>query len=109
MPYRQTNYTRYIYPLKLHEYLACGKPVVATPLENLREFADVLRFAETPAEWEAAVGAAVDDTSPSACARRIAVAQDNSWLPRVDHVGGLFVDTLAGNRAEGKARDFAND
>ena len=30
MCYRKTGYTNYIYPMKLHEYLACGKPIVAT-------------------------------------------------------------------------------
>ena len=30
MPYRMDDYTKYIYPLKLHEYLASGRPVVAS-------------------------------------------------------------------------------
>jgi glycosyltransferase involved in cell wall biosynthesis len=94
MPYRQTNYTRYIYPLKLHEYLACGKPVVATPLENLREFGSVLRFAETSREWEAAVTESLGDTGSSACARRIAVAEDNGWTKRVEQIEGALRTAL---------------
>ena len=45
MPYLITNYTKYIYPMKLHEYFACGKPVVSTQLENIIEFKDYLFFA----------------------------------------------------------------
>jgi len=83
MPYRQTNYTRYIYPLKLHEYLACGKPVVATPLENLREFADVLRFAECSDEWVSAIETALGDFDAGLARSRQAVARQSSWEHRV--------------------------
>lgn len=30
MPYKMDDYTRYIYPLKMHEYLASGRPLVST-------------------------------------------------------------------------------
>ena len=40
MPYKSNWYTQFIYPVKVHEYLASGSPVVASPLPNLREFAE---------------------------------------------------------------------
>ena len=36
MPYLANDYTKYIYPLKLHEYLASGTPVVGTRIRSLR-------------------------------------------------------------------------
>ena len=38
MPYRVDDYTKYIYPLKMHEYLASGRPVVSAPIDSVEEF-----------------------------------------------------------------------
>ena len=46
MPYRSTDYTRYINPLKLYEYLASGSPVVATRLPAVAPFEDVVSLVE---------------------------------------------------------------
>lgn len=48
MPYEVNDYTNCIYPLKLHEYLATGRPVVATPIDMVEPFADAVRVARTP-------------------------------------------------------------
>jgi glycosyltransferase involved in cell wall biosynthesis len=55
MPYRRDDYTKYIYPLKLHEYLASGRPVVGTPIESLEPFRDVVRLAENTSQWSTAI------------------------------------------------------
>src|SRR5262249_51154926 len=39
LPQRLNDYTRAMFPMKYFEYLAAGKPVVATPLPALAEFA----------------------------------------------------------------------
>jgi glycosyltransferase involved in cell wall biosynthesis len=94
MPYRKTNYTRYIYPMKLHEYLACGKPVVATPLENIAEFDTVLRFADAPGAWVEEIEAALAESEASLGAERTAVASRNSWEARVDCIASLMKASL---------------
>lgn len=81
MPYRNDDYTRCIYPLKLHEYLATGQPVVGSRIATLEEFADVIALAGTPEEWSAALTAAL---GPGACAdhlrsARQAVARTHDW------------------------------
>jgi glycosyltransferase involved in cell wall biosynthesis len=48
VPYRLTDWTRACLPVKVFEYLAAGKPVVATPLPELSLFADVVEI--VPAE-----------------------------------------------------------
>ncbi len=59
MPYVENDYTRYIYPLKLHEYLASGRPVVGTPLRSLQEFAQVVALPKNLPEWSAALALAL--------------------------------------------------
>ena len=55
MPYRVNDYTKYIYPLKLHEYLATGRPVVSVPLPALRGYEHLVEIASGVAGWEQAI------------------------------------------------------
>ena len=55
MPYADLPVTRMIQPLKLAEYLATGKPVVARDLPANRPWADALDLADTPAAFSEAV------------------------------------------------------
>lgn len=59
LPYRVNALTENINPLKLKEYLASGKPVIATPLPEVQELRDYLRIAATVEDWRQAVVAAV--------------------------------------------------
>src|SRR5579862_1657918 len=47
MPYLINGYTENIYPLKLHEYLASGRPVVGTPIRSLKDFSGLISLART--------------------------------------------------------------
>jgi hypothetical protein len=70
-------------PLKLHEYLCSGQPVVSAPLPAVRKFSDVLEIAGAPEEWLEALSRLLlaPDTRVAA---RIEVALQNSWDKRVD-------------------------
>jgi len=67
------------YPLKLHEYLAAGKPVVGADLRVLRDFTDVLRIACSIDDWEQAQEEAISDGGVGDMRSRRIVAQDNDW------------------------------
>ncbi len=82
-------------PNKLHEQLASGKPVVASPLETIQPFADVVQLAATPAEWLAALDCAVAGGGPGTPEQRRAVAQRNTWDQRVDLLEGWLQEMLA--------------
>jgi glycosyltransferase involved in cell wall biosynthesis len=53
--YEVNDYTQFIYPLKLHEYLASGRPAVGSPIRSLQEFGDAIRLARTADEWSQAL------------------------------------------------------
>jgi len=55
--YRPGEGTLGINPLKLYQYLACGRPVVATPLPAFDAFRDVVRVGTVPGEFVAAIEA----------------------------------------------------
>lgn len=90
------------YPLKLHEYLAVGRPVVSSPVTVVREeFADVVAVCTNVDEWcaaiEAAVVAAPDE---DAVAMRRAVAEANDWARRVEQLEGLLERALSRKRGD---------
>lgn len=76
------------YPLKLHEYLASGQPVVSSDLPSVRPFGDLVTIARTEHDWEAAIDAALQGRGPGSTAARRAVAHDNTWEARVRTLEG---------------------
>src|SRR6202040_3412210 len=73
MPYGNNDYTKYIYPLKLHEYLAGGKPLVGTPIATLAPLRDVVLLPKTAEEWSSAIQkalSAAENTPGSRAARQ---------------------------------------
>ncbi len=72
-----------ISPLKLHEYLASGLPVISAPVESVMPFADVVRIVENSEQWGLAIEetlATIDQTSHD---MRQSVAGANSWDTRI--------------------------
>lgn len=81
-----------VYPLKLNEYLAIGKPVLSTPLRVVREqFAGVVAVCDGQAEWLAAIDTtyAEPGTATAVTARR-AIAAANDWNVRVTQFAALI-------------------
>jgi glycosyltransferase involved in cell wall biosynthesis len=81
MPYRMDSYTKYIYPLKMHEYLASGRPVVSVPISSVEEFGDVIALARTREEWLEALDHALstEENTPSRRTQRQDVASEHDW------------------------------
>ncbi len=69
------------YPLKIDEYLAMGKPVVATSTHTMRQvFAEHTHLATTDKEWIAALQKAISETDNKELEQqRIAFAHTHSW------------------------------
>lgn len=106
MPYRATAYTAYIYPLKLHEYLATGRPVVGTRIPALEEFDGLVRLADGAAEWSRAIAASLepDASSPERCAARQAEARRHDWDLLVSRIADCMEQRLAERLAGSERR-----
>jgi glycosyltransferase involved in cell wall biosynthesis len=104
MPYRITSYTNCIYPLKLHEYLASGRPVVGTPIRTLRDFGHVIGLAEGDAAWSREIERALSPESLDArsAEARIEVARCHDW----DRIAHRVATTIARGVGEDVARRF---
>jgi glycosyltransferase involved in cell wall biosynthesis len=96
MCYDINDYTKYIYPLKLHEYLAAGRPSVASPLEAVLDHADVVMIAHTEEQWLSAIASSlVPSASEQAeVARRQARARLYDWDALAQQVANLMLEPL---------------
>lgn len=103
IPYRVGGLIDYVHPKKCYEYLAVGKPVVATPLPALARLAGPVRLAGDAPAFVAAVAAALRDArDPDALARRREVAVANGWSVRGDRLRDLLAE-LTGARGGGRS------
>lgn len=84
VPYAINDATRGIYPMKIQEYLAGGKPVVCPCLPECLSLDNVVYFAETHDEFVRQIDRALAEDSLARQAARRAVAAKNSWRNRLE-------------------------
>ena len=99
IPYRLTDWTRHCLPVKVFEYLAEGKPVVATPLPELDLLGDVVTIASPDSFAQAIDGALTGDTL-SAQGRRREAARRFTLQDRARRA----IELLQGKALEAAAR-----
>jgi glycosyltransferase involved in cell wall biosynthesis len=85
VPYLLDGEMRSVFPMKIYEYLAAGRPVVSTPLDTLGDVPDVLKAA-TAQEFAARVQEAIEQDTPAARSERSQRAQAHSWESRLDQI-----------------------
>ncbi len=84
IPFAKNRQTESIYPLKINEYLAAGKPVVSTSFsDDIRSFAKWIYLAETEADFFRLIDQAIHENAPQKVRERFRVAQTNTWTERV--------------------------
>jgi GT2 family glycosyltransferase/glycosyltransferase involved in cell wall biosynthesis len=95
MPFRDMLVTHSMNPVKVYEYLAAGKPVVARDLPEVRYLADneapgLIQLYKTPKQFFACLEAALADDNEELRVRRRAFAQANDWDRRLDELSALL-------------------
>ena len=95
MPFAINEATEYINPTKALEYMATGKPIVSTPVEDVvLQFSAVVKIGQTPAEFIEFCTAAAR-TPDTVCIRRgREMADRNSWESIVEAMEGHIADAM---------------
>ena len=85
LPYTQSEWTERSSPLKLREYLAAGKPVVATPFPEAQIFGSLVQIAADGPGFVSAIEEALELGTPEQAALRQKAVQLNTWDAVVDN------------------------
>lgn len=93
IPFSCTSLTKMIYPMKINEYLAAGKPVVMTNFASLPEFASVVCTENEPEGFLEAIRRCINEDTPEKRAERIHTARNNSWQNRAEAFSSV-IETL---------------
>lgn len=85
IPYKVNTLTASIYPLKINEYLAAGKPVVSTNFSaDIQSFSDVAYIVNTHTEFIEAIDTAIEENVVNKKIARMGAASANTWEKRVE-------------------------
>jgi glycosyltransferase involved in cell wall biosynthesis len=103
-PFVSSALSESVNPLKVHEYLAAGKPVVATRMRELEPFADVVRLEKRSVFPEAIEDEAIRDSADRAMQRRASVTR--TWSDVAETILDLLESAKAG---EGEPLSSAGD
>jgi glycosyltransferase involved in cell wall biosynthesis len=96
MPYNIDQYTKYINPLKLYEYMASGKPAVGSRIETLLEFRDLVLLPKTYKQWSNAIRNAMEPELNDAIAekKRKEFAHRHDWKILVGKIAKTMIKRL---------------
>lgn len=97
-PHLETGFTESLNPIKLWEYLACGKPIVST---NIAGFRDYPRLCHIASGADNFISACRDALQESGDLRRdrMAEAKKNTWDSRIEKLLEVLKPILAEVRA----------
>jgi glycosyltransferase involved in cell wall biosynthesis len=108
IPYVLNDYTHHIFPLKLYEYMAAGKPIVSSAMEEMLPYeGDEMVIGRSPEDFLAKVDEAIAADSPGKAAARQQAAAHESWDDRVEQVSAIL-EPLLRERARHDPRTAAS-
>lgn len=94
IPYTRTEINKFVYPLKINEYLAVGIPVVITDFAELGEFAPLVTVAGTREEFLDGIVREIATDSGEKRAQRRQLAMGNSWEQRTEEFSRAIAEIL---------------
>lgn len=81
-------------PVKVYEYLSQGKPVVATPMQELQGISELIYTAFDPAGFAMCLDRAFQEADPEQRQRRRDFAKSNTWRKRFACLNNVIVETF---------------
>jgi teichuronic acid biosynthesis glycosyltransferase TuaH len=92
LPYANSEFNRASFPLKTLEYLAAGRPVVATPLPAVTWLdTELIAIADQPDDFAMrTLEEAAKARTPGLMKRRRVFAESHSWSTRVEQLAEVL-------------------
>lgn len=90
IPFKVNELTQSADTIKLYEYLATGKPIVATSLTQAKRYSNVVRVANSVEEFEKLLEEALCEEYSEIQEKRMRIARQNSWDERAKTIETLI-------------------
>lgn len=94
LPWKMDAWIRNCNPLKMFEYMACGKPIVSVPIREAENYPELVRVCETNEAFCEAIETMLRTDTGIQAKARMEVAERNSWAAHVATIGNLISDVL---------------
>ena len=98
IPYVKSEYTETVFPTKLNEYHAMGKPVVSTDIPEVVSFnienEDLVSISKTREEFVECIERAIKGKSENLEDRRIDSAKKNNWVVRIEEMSSFMENAI---------------
>jgi glycosyltransferase involved in cell wall biosynthesis len=94
LPSAQTPSIRASFPVKIYEYLATGKPVIARKQETLMSFWSVIYLATSNTDFLDGIGQVLKDRDSNCAKARVKLAMQNTWNDRIRQISTVIEQAL---------------
>jgi teichuronic acid biosynthesis glycosyltransferase TuaH len=102
IPFLRNDLTASIYPLKLNEYLAAGKPIVTTGFSpDLEDFGNTIRVENTIDGFVRTVGEEIATDAEPKRKLRMEMASHNTWEARVEKFWEIVTPLIENKKVYG--------
>ena len=106
IPYSLTPYTENVYPTKMNEYLALGKPVVSTALPEVEIFNNhnggVVYIGKDYEDFSKNIVNALKEDGDGKKMERITAAEKNGWQNRIEEMSVIINKIIEDKRGRGE-------
>lgn len=90
IPHLINDFIQSMNPKKLYEYLAAGKPVVATPVSGTENFKEIIYLSKSKENFNLMLNKAIKENSPALIEARQKSVQPFSWNLRFSQMQSLL-------------------
>ena len=96
MPFTRSAMTRNVNPIKMHEYLAAGLPVISTSLPEAERFPGPITIADTAEGFAEACDQVLAAAHPGRRRAISKIVERESWRSKVEYLSELILNRLRG-------------
>lgn len=94
LQWKMSEWIRCCNPLKMFEYMASGKPIVSVPIEEAKQYSDIISIAYDKEQFAEAIRWELQNDTTERARKRIEIAKNHSWDKHVEKISELIENTI---------------